>query len=448
MANKTKKQLRLNAFLLGTGQHMAAWRDAQSLEGGNFSPEHFKDLALIAERGKFDAIFLGDVVGFAENTPLVRSQSPSTLSLDPLTLLSYISAFTKHIGLISTVSTSYLEPYHLARKFATLDIISNGRAAWNLVTSGTDFEARNFGLDEQRKHADRYKRATEYVQVVKGLWDSFEDDAFEYDKANAQYYQPEKLHELNHRGEYYTVKGPLNVKRPVQGHPVVVQAGSSDDGQELAAATADVVFTAQNNLDDAIAFYSGLKSRLLKYGRSEDELLILPGLNFVIGETEADAKRKFDAIQELIPDASGKAFLAIYGIDVSNYNSDEPFPELPFTEGVKSRQQLIADLAKRENLSIRQVYQRFAGSRGHLVMHGTLVSIADQIEEWLDKGAADGFNLMPPLLPSSLEEFVDLVVPELQKRGIFRTEYEGKSLRENLGLKRPVNQYSVKTVES
>jgi FMN-dependent oxidoreductase (nitrilotriacetate monooxygenase family) len=442
MANQTKKQLHLNAFLLGTGQHMAAWRHPNSLVGGNFSPEHFKNLVQIAERGKFDAIFLGDVVGLAANTPEVRSQNASTFSLDPLTLLSYLSTFTQHIGLISTVSTSYLEPYHLARKFATLDIISGGRAAWNLVTSGTDFEAQNFGLDEQRKHADRYKIATEYIKVVKGLWDSFDDDAFEYDKENAQYYDTNKLHELNHKGEYFRVKGPLNVKRPVQGHPVIVQAGSSNEGQELAAATAEVVFTAQNNITDAIAFYSGLKSRLVKYGREQNDLLILPGLNFVIGETEADAKRKYDELQDLIPDASGKAFLAIYGLDVSKYDSDEPFPELPFTEGVQSRQQLIADLAKRESLTIRQVYQRFAGSRGHLVIHGTPTTIVDQIQEWLEKGAADGFNLMPPLLPSSLQEFVDLVIPELQKRGLFRTEYEGKTLRENLGLKRPENQFA------
>lgn len=442
MANQIKKQLHLNAFLLGTGQHMAAWRHPSSQLGGNFSPEHFKNLIQIAEKGKLDAVFLGDIVGLAANSPEVRSQGSSTFSLDPLTLLSYLSTFTQHIGLISTVSTSYLQPYHLARKFATLDIISGGRAAWNLVTSGTDFEAQNFGLDEQRKHADRYKIATEYIKVVKGLWDSFDDDAFEYDKANARYYDTNKLHELNHKGDYFTVKGPLNVKRPVQGHPVIVQAGSSNDGQELAAATADVVFTAQNNITDAIAFYSGLKSRLAKYGREKNDLLILPGLNFVIGDTPGDAKRKYDELQDLIPDASGKAFLAIYGIDVSKYASDEPFPELPFTEGVQSRQQLIADLAKRENLTIRQVYQRFAGSRGHLVIHGTPTTIADQIQEWLEKEAADGFNLMPPLLPGSLQEFVNLVIPELQKRGLFRTEYEGKTLRENLGLKRPENQFA------
>src|SRR6187402_1773269 len=331
MANKTKKQLRLNAFLLGTGQHMAAWRDAQSLEGGNFSPEHFKNLAQIAERGKLDAIFLGDVVGFAENTPLVRSQSPSTLSLDPLTLLTYISVFTKNIGLISTVSTSYLEPYHLARKFATLDIISNGRTGWNLVTSATDFEAQNFGLDKQRNHDDRYKIAREYVDVVKGLWDSFEDDAFEFDKASARVYDPEKLHELNHKGKYYSVKGPANLPRPIQGYPVMVQAGSSADGQELAAETAEVVFTAQPTLSGAIEFYKEIKSRLAKYGRAKDELLILPGLSPIIGKTEAEAKAKYDELQALIPDISGKTFLGMIGIDLTEYSPDDSFPDIPIT---------------------------------------------------------------------------------------------------------------------
>jgi alkanesulfonate monooxygenase len=361
--------------------------------------------------------------------------------------LSYLSAFSKNIGLISTVSTSYLEPYHLARKFASLDIISGGRTGWNLVTSATDFEAQNFGLDKQRNHADRYKIAREYVDVVKGLWDSFEDDAFEYDKATATFYNPDKVHELNHKGEYYSVKGPANLPRPVQGYPVMVQAGSSVDGQELAAETAEVVFTAQPTLSGAIEFYKEIKSRLAKYGRSKDELLILPGLSPVIGKTEAEAKAKYDELQDLIPEVSGKAFLGLIGIDFSEYGPDDPFPEIAITEGPKSRQKLISDMAKAENLTIRQVYQRLAGARGHLFVVGTPSSIADQLQEWLEKEAADGFNIMPPLLPTSLEDFVDLVIPELQKRGIFRTEYEGKTLRENLGLKRPANQYLTKAAE-
>jgi alkanesulfonate monooxygenase len=448
MSNIEKKQLRLNAFLLGTGQHVAAWRHPKTEANAYFSPEHYKNLVQIAERGKLDAVFFADLVGFVSTPKDVSSQRATPLALDPITLLSYLSAFSKNIGLISTVSTSYLEPYHLARKFASLDIISGGRTGWNLVTSATDVEAQNFGLNKQRNHADRYKIAREYVDVVKGLWDSFEDDAFEYDKANARFYNPEKLHELNHKGEYYSVKGPANTPRPIQGYPVMVQAGSSVDGQELAAETAEVVFTAQPTLSGAIEFYKEIKSRLAKYGRGKDELLILPGLSPIIGKTEAEAKAKYDELQELIPEVSGKAFLGLVGIDFSKYSPDDPFPELPITEGPKSRQQLIADMAKKENLTIRQVYQRLAGARGHLVIFGTPSSIADQLQEWLEKEAADGFNIMPPLLPSSLEEFVDLVIPELQKRGLFRTEYEGKTLRENLGLKRPENQYVAKAVES
>jgi alkanesulfonate monooxygenase len=448
MSNIEKKQLRLNAFLFGTGHHVAAWRHPKTEANAYFSPEHYKNLVQIAERGKLDAVFFADLVGFESTPREVSSQGTTPLALDPLTLLSYLSAFSENIGLIATVSTSYFEPYHLARKFASLDIISGGRTGWNLVTSARDFEAQNFGLDKQKNHADRYKIAREYVDVVKGLWDSFEDDAFEYDKANARFYNPEKLHELNHKGEYYSVKGPINVPRPIQGYPVLVQAGSSVDGQELAAETAEVVFTAQPTLSGAIEFYKEIKSRLAKYGRGKDELLILPGLSPVIGKTEAEAKAKYDELQELIPDISGKAFLGLLGgFDFSKYSPDDPFPEVPITEGPKSRQKLIADMARKENLTIRQVYQRLAGARGHLVIFGTPSSIADQLQEWLEKEAADGFNIMPPLYPSGLEEFVDLVIPELQKRGLFRTEYEGKILRENLGLKRPVNQYSAKAVE-
>jgi alkanesulfonate monooxygenase len=447
MSNTEKKQLHLNAFLLGSGQHVAAWRHPQSKANANFSPEHYKNLVQIAERGKLDAVFFADNVGFVSTPREISARSATLLFLEPLTLLSYLSAFSKNIGLISTVSTSYTEPYHLARKFASLDLISGGRTGWNLVTSATDFEAQNFGLDKQRNHSDRYKIAREYVDVVKGLWDSFEDDAFIDDKANARFFNPDKLHDLNHKGDYYSVKGPVNIARPIQGYPVMVQAGSSDDGQELAAETAEVVFTAQPTLAGAIEFYKELKSRLAKYGRAKDELLIFPGLSPIIGKTEAEAKAKYDELQELIPEVSGKAFLGLIGIDLSKYSPDDLFPEIPITEGPQSRQKLIADMARKENLTIRQVYQRLAGARGHLFVVGTPSSIADQLQEWLEKEAADGFNIMPPLLPTSLEDFVDLVIPELQKRGIFRTEYEGKTLRENLGLKRPANQYLAKAVE-
>ena len=448
MSNTEKKQLRLNSMLFGPGNHSAAWRHPKTEGNASFSPEHFKNLVEIAERGKFDAVFFADMLGFESTPKEVSAEGTTPFFLDPLTLLTYLSTYSKNIGLIATVSTSYFEPYHLARKFATLDLISGGRTGWNVVTSARDFEAQNFGLDKQKNHDDRYKIATEYLDVVKGLWDSYEDDAFEFDKANARFFNPEKLHELNHKGEYFSVKGPANFPRPIQGYPVIVQAGSSADGQELAAKTAELVFTAQPTLSAAIAFYKEIKSRLAKYGRSKDELLILPGLIPYIGKTEAEAKAKYDELQELIPDLSGKAFLELIGgFDLSGYSLDDPFPELPLGEGNQARQILISDMARKENLTIRQVYKRFIGDRSMLIIFGTPSSIADQMQEWLEKEAADGFNILPPILPGGLDEFVDLVVPELQKRGIFRTEYEGKTLRENLGLKRPVNQFSIKTVE-
>jgi N-acetyl-S-(2-succino)cysteine monooxygenase len=435
--------------LFGAGNHCAAWLHPETPANANYSPEYFKNLVQIAERGKFDAIFFADMLGYNSNDKEVSAQGITPLFLDPLTLLTYLSTYSKNIGLIATVSTSYFEPYHLARKFATLDLISGGRTGWNVVTSARDFEAQNFGLDKQKNHDDRYKIATEYLDVVKGLWDSYEDDAFEFDKANARFFNPEKLHVLNHQGEYYSVKGPANVPRPVQGYPVIVQAGSSDDGQELAAKTADVVFTAQPTLSSAIAFYKEIKSRLAKYGRSKDELLVLPGLIPYIGKTEAEARAKFEELQDLIPDLSGKSYLELIGgFDLSEHSPDDPFPELPIGEGIQSRQKMITDMARKENLTLRQVYKRYMGDRFHLIVFGTPTSIADQIQEWFEKEAVDGFNILPPIFPGGLEDFVDLVVPELQKRGLFRTEYEGKTLRENLGLKRPVNQHSAKKVES
>lgn len=443
MSNKRK--LHLNAFLLGAGQHLAAWRHPESQTNGGFNVQYFKKLAQTAERGKFDAIFFADILGIPPaKTPETRAQTVNYIGFEPITLLSYLAAVTEKIGLIGTTSTSYLEPFHLARKFASLDLLNGGRTGWNLVTSATDYEANNFGLDHQKKHVDRYEIAREYVDVVKGLWDSFEDDAILLDKINARFSDPEKVHALNHKGKHFSVSGPLHVPRTPQGYPVLVQAGSSDDGQDLAAYSAEVVFTAQRTLADAQHFYKSLKSRLEKYGRSTDELFILPGVSPVIGSSVQEAQDKYGILQDLIPEASGISMLSWLGIDFSKYPLDGPFPDLPLIEGAQSRQKLLTDMAKRENLSIRQVYQRAASARGHLTILGTPKTIADELEEWFQNEAADGFNIMPPVLPSSLDEFVNLVIPELQRRGLFRTEYEGNTLRENLGLKRPVNQYVAK----
>jgi len=390
-------------------------------------------------------IFFADGVAVRERGKGTQAWSRSAVvHFEPLTLLSALSVVTERIGLTATVSTTYNEPFHLARKFASLDYLSGGRAGWNLVTSATEAEAKNFSREKHMEHTQRYERAKEFVDVVTKLWDSWEDDAFLRDKESGVYFDPDKLHVPNHKGEHFSVRGPLNVARPLQGYPVIIQAGSSEDGQNLAAQTAEVVFTAQQTLAEAQAFYSGLKGRLAKYGRSPDHLKIMPGVFPVIGKTEQEAKDKYEQLQELIHPTVGLGLLSglVGGVDLSGYPVDGPVPELPDTELAKSRLKLVTDLAKRENLTIRQLYLAIAGARGHRTIWGTPQQIADQLEEWFVNGGADGFNIMPPWLPGGLDEFVDLVIPELQRRGLFRTEYEGRTLRENLGLPRPANQFS------
>jgi alkanesulfonate monooxygenase len=325
-----------------------------------------------------------------------------------------------------------------------LDHLSGGRAAWNLVTSATNAEARNFNQEKHMDHAPRYDRAREFVEVVTKLWDSWEDDAFVRDKESGRYFEPDKLHIPNHKGEYFAVKGPLNVARPVQGYPVIIQAGSSEDGKNLAAQTAEVIFTAQQTLADAQAFYADVKGRLATYGRQPDQLKIMPGIFPVIGSTEQEAREKFAEIQSFIHPQVGLSLLGgmLGELDLSKYPLDGPLPEVPHTELHQSRQKLLLELSQREHLTIRQLYEAIAGARGHWQLVGTPEQIADKLEEWFRNGGADGFNIMPPYLPGGLEDFVDYVIPILQQRGLFRTEYEGHTLRENLGLARPVNQFS------
>jgi FMN-dependent oxidoreductase (nitrilotriacetate monooxygenase family) len=360
-----------------------------------------------------------------------------------LTLLSALSVVTSHIGLVATVSTTFNEPYNVARKFASLDHLSGGRSGWNLVTSSTESEALNFSFERHPEHSERYERAKEFYDVVAGLWDSWEDDAFLRDKESGVYFDQDKLHVLNHRGKHFQVRGPLNVARSPQGWPVVVQAGASEAGKELAAQTAEVIFVAHQTLEEAQTFYRDIKSRLARYGRQPEHLKIMPGIFPVIGRTEEEAREKFDALQDLIHPTVGLSLLTNMsgGVDLSQYPVDGPFPELPETNGGKSRQRLLLDLARRENLTIRDLYLRIAGARGHQQVIGTPKSIADQLQQWFEEEGADGFNIMSPWLPGGLSEFADLVVPELQRRGLFRTEYEGRTLRDNLGLPRPVNRH-------
>ncbi len=440
--SQAPRQLKLGAFLMATGHHVAAWRHPDVPANAGLDFKHYKHLAQVAERARFDTLFVADSVAAA--TGDIASRMARSDYFEPLTLLSALSAVTEHIGLISTVTTSYNEPYHVARKFASLDHLSGGRAGWNLVTSDAAAEAHNFGRDEHIGHAERYSRAREFYQVVTGLWDSWADDAFTRDKASGQYYDPAKLHVLNHSGQHFKVKGPLNVARSPQGRPVIVQAGSSETGRELAAQTAEVVFTAQTSLANAQAFYADLKGRLAKFGRSPDSMKIMPGVFVVVGETEALARAKFEAFQALVEPEVGVALLGrmLGNFDLSGYPLDGPLPELPLTDsGQQSRQKLLTELAGRENLSLAELGRKIAGGRGHYSLIGTPVQIADQLQAWFEQGAADGFNVLVPHLPGGLEDFADHVVPELQRRGLFRTEYQGTTLRENLGLEKPANPF-------
>jgi len=441
-----QRQLRLGAFIMATGHHVAAWRHPGSQVDSGINIDHYIEVAQTAERGLFDQVFVADSPGLwhkGDDESLSRQGRVS--HFEPVTLWAALSAVTKHIGFVATASTTYEDPYLLARKFASLDHLSKGRAAWNVVTTAADNVHGNFGLDAHPDPHLRYERAHEFVDVVKGLWDSFEDDAFVRDPDSGVYFDPKKLHALNHVGKHFKVKGPLNIERSPQGHPVIVQAGSSEDGKELAAATAEAIFTAWTSLAEAQAFYRDVKSRMAKYGRRPEQLLVLPGISPVIGRTEAEAQAKWAELQRLIHPSVGLNTLANFwpADELRRFDLDAPppwYPEPP--KGVNSRAHVVIELARREQFTVRQLYEYLAGARGHWVVVGTPASIADQMQSWFENGAADGFNVMPPVLPQSLNEFVDLVVPELQRRGLFRTKYEGRTLRENLGLERPPSRYA------
>lgn len=432
--------MRLGAFLYPGGHHVAAWRHPSSQADAGIDPAHYRRLARVAEAAKFDLIFLADGVSIRGDDidALSRTAIRYVGQFEPLTLLSHLSAVTERIGLVATASTTYNEPFHVARKFASLDHLSGGRAGWNLVTSADPREAYNFSRESHLAHARRYARAEEFVDVVAGLWDTFEDDAFVRDREEGRFFDPAKLHVLGHEGEHFSVRGPLNVPRPPQGHPVVVQAGSSEAGKALAARTAEIVFTAQATLEDATTFYADVKGRLGQHGREPDSLKILPGAFPVVGRTQGEAEDKYSALQELIHPVVGRSLLEqLAGLDLSGHPDDAPVPEATGTEGGKSRQDLLVTIARREGLTIRDLYLRIAGARGHWTLIGTPARIADALQERFEAHGADGFNIMPPTLPGGLDDFATLVIPELQRRGLFRTEYEGTTLRENLGLHRP-----------
>lgn len=435
---ETKRRMRMGAFLTHTGQHIAAWRHPDVAPDCGTNLNEFIRIVKEAERGLFDMMFLADNAGIWARDMDCDGRSSRAGYFEPITLLSALAAVTKRIGFVATATTTFNEPYNVARKYASLDHISHGRAGWNLVTSANEAEAFNFNFDQHMPHAERYARAREFAEVVLGLWDSWEDDALIRDQASGRFFHPDKLHKLNHEGRYFKVQGPLNVPRTPQGRPVLVQAGSSDAGIDLAAYCADVVFTAQPVLADGQEFYAKLKSRLPAYGRTADDLKIMPGLSPVVGRTKAEAEDKFDQLQRLIDPKVGLGMLSsMAGHDLSGYDIDAPFPTFEDNDTGKGRLKVLTDTARRENMTIRQLYTRIAGTRGHNLVIGTPTDIADQMEAWFTGNAADGFNIMPQMLPASLTDFVDMVIPELQRRGLFRTEYEGHTLRENLGLQWP-----------
>ena len=433
MGSGLPKHIHLSAFLFSCGHHIASWLHPEVDPARAVSFEHFRKTALLAEEAKFDAIFFADSLGVPQVPNEQLAKAAAVNLFDPVGLLYALAPLTSRIGLIATVSVTYMPPYHVARKFAALDQISGGRAGWNLVTSATDAEALNFGLKEQVPHQERYERASEYVDVVKGLWNSFDSDPLLFDKAGRRFFDPAKLHALNHEGRFFSVRGPLPVPRSAQGHPLIVQAGSSADGQALAARTADMVFTAQDNLTGAKAFADSLHDRMAGYGRTPDRLRLMPGLLPFVGRTRAEAEAKYDQLQSLIDPAIGLGLLyAMTGIRFSPEQLDLPLHELTLNEGMQSRIKLFSDIGRLGTL--RQLMLKIAGGRGHWTVVGTPTDIADQMEEWVDSGAADGFNIMGPILPEGLQDFIDLVVPELRRRGRFRSEYTASTLRGHLEL--------------
>ena len=436
-----KRMIRLGAFMRPVSIHTAWWRYPGAYPDANFNLKHIVSFARKLEAGRFDAFFMADHLAVLNMPMAALKRSATVTSFDPMALLPALAVTTERLGLIATGSTTFDAPYHVARRFASLDHISEGRAGWNIVTTSNPDSALNFGLDDHMAHDARYRRAREFYDVVTGLWDSWADDAFVRDVENGVYFDPERMRVLDHKGEYFKVRGPLNVARPVQGWPLIVQAGASDAGRQLAAETAEMVFSPGGPLAECQAYYADVKARAVAAGRDPEHVRILPGCLVVVGDTVEAAKAKRAHLDSLVHPDSGMASLSIaLGTDASKFDLDGPLPDIPETNASQSGRQRVIDRARAENLTVRQLAQR-AGSYGGLALVGTAKTIADQMEEYFHGRGCDGFNIMFPWVPGGLDEFVDQVVPELQRRGVFRREYEGKTLRENLGLPRPPNRF-------
>ena len=436
--------MHLGAFVHETGQHVAAWRhpDAHYHSGVRF--QDMVEVAQLAERGRMDFLFLADSAAVdLEGNPDARGRMGKVVKFEPMTILAALAAVTKHLGFVATSTTTFNEPYTLARQFGSLDMISGGRSGWNLVTSNNEQDALNYSRDQHMTHGDRYERAIEFAEVVQGLWDSWDADAFIRDKDSGVFYDVSKMHPLHHKGKHFQVRGPLNVAPSPQGRPVLVQAGASGTGRDVAARLAEIVFTAQTVFEQGREFYADVMARLPRFGRTPDEVKVMPGFYPVVAPTASEAQEKYDYLQSLIQVPVGIAVLEhTIGVhDLDQLPLDGPVPEMHDTNGPLSRQRLLLDQARRDKLTFWQLCLANAGPRGHVLSIGTPSQVADEMEHWFRDGAADGFNVMPAYLPGSLKDFVDLVIPELQHRGLFRKEYEGMTLRENLGLPKPISRH-------
>jgi N-acetyl-S-(2-succino)cysteine monooxygenase len=446
-SDRPARKLRFGAFINVPGCHPTGWRHPDAVAESDMDFSVLAEVARLSEYGKLDALFFQDSAAVPGSGGLYGGKpfnigSGRQAYIEPVSAIAGLAAVTTNIGLISTCTTSYNEPYNLARRFLTIDHISDGRVGWNLVTSQIEDEAMNFGRDAHLDHALRYERAAEFCDVVVGLWDSWEDDAFLRDKASGIWFDREKMHFLHHRGKHFTVRGPLNVSRSPQGRPVIAQAGSSDVGMELAARTADMVFTAQTTIKDGRAFCAEMRDRASRYGRGPDHLRIFPGLMPIVGRTESEAQEKYELLRSLVDDEVGLRGVSRLcgGLDIYQYDPDGPLPPLPPSNAARARQQMIIDMGRR-GMSIREIGRVLGMSQGHRVAYGTPKQLADDMQEWLEAEACDGFNLLFAHYPKPVGDFVTLVVPELQRRGLFRTEYEGTTLRANLGVPIPVNSF-------
>lgn len=447
MSQNNKRQLVLNVFLLRYGHHPAGWRHPVWQENGRPDLQWWVRAAQIAEAAKFDTFFVADFIGRSGEVTAKSVKTPNNFHFEPFTLLSAIAAHTRHIGLVATVNTNFSDPYNIARQFTSLDHLSGGRAGWNVVSSLNPVTARNFGLTDVATHDERYEQAAEFVELAKAYWDSWDDDAFDNpDPQRNIFYQPEAAHPVNFQGKHHRGEGLLDLPRPIQGYPVFVQAGNSETGREFAARYAEMTYSSATSLKVAQDYYADVKRRLAKYGRSEDQLKITPGLNVVVAESDQEAQDRFAELQDLVDFSE----IPFGGYDLAQFPLDEPLPDLPYDPGENGRgrffQQL--ELARRENLTIRQLVLKFQVARGHVQAIGSAKTVADLIEQWFVEKGADGFNVVPPYSIKGLEDFTRLVVPELQRRGLFRKEYTGHIYRENLGLLRPENPNTRRPLQS